>query len=66
MAHLLQRVSKVCIHDITWSDHAPIALDIVDSHKGSNIALWCNNTFLLSHPQHRPELEGKIKEFYHS
>lgn len=58
---------SVCLKCASTISHGltiHITLDIKDSHKGSNTALWCNNIFLLSHPKHRPDLEGKIKEFF--
>lgn len=47
-----------------WSDHAPVTIEVVDASKTSHKPLWRNNTFLLSHPKIRDEVEEKLKEFF--
>lgn len=59
-----EQISKVCIHSITWSDHSPITIDIVATGASPSVNLWRNNTFLLSHPHHKAEMESKLKEFF--
>lgn len=61
--YTLQKVGKADIHSIMWSDHAPLTIDVVDT-KISHKPLWCNNTFLLSHPKIKYEIEGKIDEYF--
>lgn len=62
--YTLQNVQKADIHNITWSDHAPVTIEIVDANKHSHKPLWRNNTFLLSHPKIRDEIAAKITEFF--
>lgn len=60
---LLQRVMGAKIYNITWSDHAPISLEISDSLTCNGIPLWRNNTFILSHPEYAVELRTKLELF---
>lgn len=62
--YTLQNVQAADIHNITWSDHAPLTIEVVDASKTSHKPLWRNNTFLLSHPKLRDEVEEKLKEFF--
>lgn len=59
--YTLQNVRYADIHNITWSNHAPVTIEIVDANKTSHRPLWCNNTFILSHPKLRDEMAVKIK-----
>lgn len=52
------------IHNITWSDHAPITIDIVDTNKTNFAPLWHNNTYFLSQPQIKEEIQTKLEEYF--
>lgn len=62
--YTLQNVAAAEVHNITWSDHAPVTIEIVNTSKHSHRPLWRNNTFLLSHPSIRDEIEEKLKEYF--
>lgn len=62
--YTLQKVQAADIHNITWSDHAPMTIEVVDDSKSSQKLLWRNNTFLLSHPKIKDEIAEKITEFF--
>lgn len=62
--YVLQKVSKADVQNITWSDHAPVTVEVVDTSKISHKPLWHNNAFLLSHPHIRDEIEEKLKEYF--
>lgn len=62
--YTLQTIGKADIHNITWSDHAPVTIEVVDTSTVSHKPLWRNNTFLLLQPELRDEIEGKIQEYF--
>lgn len=61
---LLQRAVEACIHNIAWSDHLPISLDIVDDQLDVNKLLWRNNPYILSNPHFRKQISDKLNEFF--
>lgn len=62
--YTLQNVCKADIHNITWSDHAPVTIEVADTSTISNKPLWRNNTFLASKPKIRDEIKEKIQEYF--
>lgn len=61
---LLPKITKACIHNITWSDHAPITLEINQGLPCSNSYIWRNNTFILSQETHLSVLRKNLEEFF--
>lgn len=62
--YTLQKVTKATIHNITWSDHAPITVNIEDMLKVHHAPLWHNNTYLLSNPQIKEEIQNKLEKYF--
>lgn len=62
--NILQKVVKAQIYNISWSDHAPISLEISEGRTGKNVSLWRNNTYVLSHPGYVSELKTQLEEFF--
>lgn len=63
--HLLQRVSTASIHTITWSDHAPISIEIQEEGRSRPAFLWRNNTYLLSQASSRESIKTLLSEYFH-
>lgn len=51
--YLLPKITNANIHNLTWSDHAPITLEIKSNQICPNNHLWRNNTFILSQERYR-------------
>ena len=60
---LLQKTTDAHIHNITWSDHAPISLIIDLAQQNSKHVLWRNNTYILSHRGALAEMKERLEEF---
>lgn len=60
----LQKITKAHIHSITWSDHAPVTMEIIDRTKSVHRPLWRNNTYILAHPQFSAELQKKLTDYF--
>lgn len=57
-------MTRADIHNITWSDHAPITIELVDTIKTNFTPLWRNNTYLLSQPQIQKEVNKKLEDYF--
>lgn len=52
------------MHSISWSDHAPITLEIMMGQQGTNTTLWRNNTFIISQEKYVPLMKEKLQEVF--
>lgn len=62
--YTLQKVTRADIHNITWPDHAPITIELLDTAKTNFTPLWRNNTYLLSQPQIQKEVNKQLEEYF--
>lgn len=57
----LHHISKTEIDSITWSDHAPVSLEMFVSPFKKNTSLWHLNTSLLTNPRYKDK-DGCVRE----
>lgn len=60
---LLQSISESKIHDITWSDHAPVSITISGGLAETRANRWHNDVYLMSLPENLNIILGHVKEF---
>lgn len=63
-APLLTHLVAAEIDPITWSDHAPILLDLTLSVLTIKMCHWCLNVMLLRIPNTKDHLLKKLSEFF--
>lgn len=61
---LLQNIHTSRIHTITWSDHAPISVQITNKNSKPQSYLWRVNNFLLQNQSNATFLSQKLEEFF--
>ena len=61
---LLQNVSASTIHTITWSDHAPVSIQIKNQHANPKSFVWRVNNSLLQHTDNQTFLAERLTEFF--
>lgn len=61
---LLQNISMSSVHNITWSDHAPVSIMVEGSRTETRANRWRNDTFLFSHPDHKHTINKELHEFF--
>lgn len=49
---------------ITWSDHAPISVELFPQPCLTNHSIWRLNSFLLTNPQYDNQIQFKLKNFF--
>lgn len=57
---LLQNVTKSEIYMITWSDHAPVSINVGENHAETRANRWRNDISLLSHPEHKIKIAKEL------
>ena len=62
--NLLPKIVDAKIHNLTWSDHAPITIEIDSNQICPNNYLWRNNTFILAQGKHQSVMKESIEEFF--
>lgn len=61
---LLCNTQKATIHDITWSDHAPISLTIRSNLNKPSTTTWKNNISLMLQAHNKRALETALKNYF--
>lgn len=61
---LLQAVFSSTIHDISWSDHAPVSTSIVEGHTPNPAYIWRVNAQVLSSPQNTSIISKHLWEYF--
>ncbi|OCT91737.1 hypothetical protein XELAEV_18014801mg [Xenopus laevis] len=61
---VLQRIQKTSIGHITWSDHAPVFLEIQETYNYKESGLWRLNSYWLNHDQYFTSLKTNLEEYF--
>lgn len=59
-----KKITDARIHNITWTDHAPISLVINLGQQNSNHVLWRNNTYILPQRKALAVMKERLEEFF--
>lgn len=52
------------IHDIKWSDHAPIFITVEGDFVTTRANRWRNDVHLMSNPENREKIRNYIWDFF--
>lgn len=61
---VFQRVSSADIADITWSNHAPITIEVTEKDACASSRVWCCNTKLIQDPSNTCMLSKHLQDFF--
>lgn len=61
---LLQAVSSSIIHDISWSDHAPVSITVVEEQTPGPVFIWRANSCILQMSSHVVSITKNLTKFF--
>ena len=61
---LLRAVTSSTIHDITWSDHAPVSISLVEGAAPSPAYIWRANAGVFQSQAQVNCISSHLKEFF--
>lgn len=61
---LLQNVRSSQIHTTTWTDHAPVTIQIANTSSIPSLFVWHVNNQILQLPSNTSHLQQKLEEFF--
>lgn len=61
---LLQALSSSTIHNITWSNHAPVSITVVEGHTPSPAYIWRANSRIFQMSPHATSIANNLSEFF--
>lgn len=61
---LLQNISASTIHTVTWSDHAPISINLFSKPSHPHTCMWWTNNYLLQDTTNAASLCRHLDNFF--
>lgn len=60
----LTKISNSSIGTITWSDHAPVSMEVVDGPQHTRTRIWRANSEIIHSPEHSDFIRKHLEEFF--